>query len=70
MNEVISGMSTGGGPLMMLVFIALIVVPFWFIFKKTGYSPWLSLLMVVPLLNIVMLFFLAFSQWPAGGGRS
>jgi len=70
MNEVMSGMSTGGGPLMMLVFIALIVVPFWFIFKKTGYSPWLSLLMVVPLLNIVMLFFLAFSQWPAGRGRS
>jgi hypothetical protein len=70
MNEMMSGMPMGGGPLMLLVFIALIVVPFWFIFKKTGYSPWLSLLMVVPLLNIVLLFFLAFSQWPASGGRS
>jgi len=69
MNEMMSGMSMGGGPLVMLVFLALIVVPFWFIFKKAGYSPWFSLLMVVPLLNILMLFFLAFSQWPASRGR-
>lgn len=69
MNEMMSGMSMSGGPLMLLAFIALIVVPFWFIFKKTGYSPWFSLLMVVPLLNIVMLFFLAFSQWPTDRGQ-
>ena len=52
------------GPLMMLVFAALIIVPFWFIFKKAGYSQWLSLLMVVPIVNVVMLYFLAFSDWP------
>ena len=69
MNEMMSGMPMGGGPLMMLIFIGLIVVPFWFIFKKIGYSPWLSLLMAVPLVNIAMLFFLAFSQWPAGRGQ-
>lgn len=52
------------GPLMMLVFAALIIVPFWFIFRKAGYSQWLSLLMVVPIVNVVMLYFLAFSDWP------
>jgi len=52
------------GPLMMLVFAALIIVPFWFIFKKAGYSPWLGVLMIVPIVNLVLLYFLAFSNWP------
>ena len=65
MNEVISGTSMGPfGPLMMLVFAALIIVPFWFIFRKAGYSQWLSVLMIVPIANIAMLYFLAFSDWP------
>lgn len=52
------------GPLMMLLFASLIVIPFWSIFRKAGYSPWLSLLMVVPVVNLGMLYFLAFSNWP------
>jgi hypothetical protein len=40
------------GPLMMLVAAAVIILPFWFIFSKAGYSKWLSLLMVVPLVNV------------------
>ena len=41
-----------------------LVIPFWQIFKKAGFSPWFSLLMSVPLLNAVMLYFLAFASWP------
>lgn len=52
------------GPLMMLVMAAVVIVPFWFIFSKAGYSGWLSLLMVVPLVNLILLYFLAFSRWP------
>ena len=44
-----------------------LVVPFWQIFKKAGFSPWLSLLMAIPLLNAVVLYFLAFSRWPNAG---
>ncbi len=55
------------GPLMVLVMAAVIIVPFWFIFSKAGYSKWLSLLMVVPLLNLILLYFLAFSKWPNSG---
>lgn len=50
--------------------IILIFIPYWFIFKKAGFTPWLSLLMFVPLGNIVMLYVLAFSRWkvvPAPG---
>jgi hypothetical protein len=46
-----------------LVMLVLVLVPHWFIFKKAGFSPWLSLLMFVPLLNLVMLYFLAFARW-------
>src|SRR2546422_633454 len=53
------------GPLMMLVVAALVIVPFWLIFAKAGFSGWLSLLMVVPVANIVMLYVLAFSAWPS-----
>lgn len=51
--------------LMMLAVGALVITPFFLIFKKAGYSPWLSLLMVFPIVNFVMLYFLAFSSWPA-----
>ena len=48
---------------------AIVLVPFWQIFKKAGMTPALSLLMILPLVNLVMLYVLAFSRWnvvPAG----
>ncbi|WP_439889152.1 hypothetical protein ACSX1C_09140 [Pseudomonas sp. MBLB4123] len=54
------------GPLMMLLLTALVILPFCLIFKKAGYSQWLGLLMIVPLVNLVLLYFLAFSAWPRG----
>jgi hypothetical protein len=46
------------------VLISIIVlIPWWFIFKKAGFSPFLALLMFLPLINIVMLYFLAFARW-------
>jgi hypothetical protein len=41
----------------------LVLIPYWFIFKKAGFSPFLSLLMLLPLINFIMLYFLAFSRW-------
>jgi len=40
-----------------------IVIPFWQIFKKAGMPGALSLLMVIPLIGTVLLYFLAFSRW-------
>ncbi|MFC6644934.1 hypothetical protein ACFQBQ_04875 [Granulicella cerasi] len=42
---------------------AIIIIPFWQIFKKAGMAPALSFLMVLPLVNLVMLYVLAFSHW-------
>jgi hypothetical protein len=47
-----------------LALIAFAVIVYWKIFSKAGYSGALSLLMFVPIANIVMLCILAFSEWP------
>ncbi|MFU8817286.1 MAG: hypothetical protein ACNA7W_18205 [Pseudomonadales bacterium] len=58
----------------MLVMAAVVVVPFWRICGKAGYSGWLSLLILIPIANLALLYFLAFSSWPGqrgdGGRRS
>ena len=47
----------------MLVGMAIVIVPCWFICKKAGFSPWLSLLNMVPLGNLILLYILAFADW-------
>ncbi len=46
-----------------LVCLAIIILPFWFICKKAGFSPWLSLLVIVPFGFLILLYVLAFAQW-------
>jgi hypothetical protein len=46
-----------------IVGIFIYIIPFWMIFKKAGFSPWLALLLFIPLANIIILYVLAFSQW-------
>ncbi len=46
-----------------IVIWAIVLIPFWQIFKKAGMSAPLALLMIVPVVNLVMLYVLAFSQW-------
>lgn len=49
----------------MVLMAALIVIPFWQICRKAGYSGFWSLLMLVPLANIIFVYVLAFANWPA-----
>ena len=65
MTETMFG--TGMWALWMLVITAVVILPFWFIFPKAGYSKWLTLLMVVPPVNVFLLYFLAFAKWPSLG---
>ncbi|MBV9973380.1 MAG: hypothetical protein JO135_08605 [Candidatus Eremiobacteraeota bacterium] len=44
--------------------VVLTIVCYWRIASKAGYSGILSLLMLVPLVNIIMLVYFAFSEWP------
>jgi hypothetical protein len=55
--------------LVMLTFAVLAalltVIPFWKICTKAGFPGPLSLLMLVPVANIVLPFYIAFADWPA-----
>ncbi len=44
---------------------AFMIFLYWRIFSKTGMSPWLSLLLLVPFGSLIMQCILAFGDWPA-----
>jgi len=50
-------------PLVILIGSLIVIVPYWMIFKKAGFPAFLGILMVVPGVNIALLYVLAFSQW-------
>jgi hypothetical protein len=54
---------------LLLIFFYIAVAVFVFIawaqiFTKAGYSGWLCLLFLIPIVNIVIFFWFAFSNWP------
>ena len=61
-------MPVGMPEIVVVLFIiatALIVIwPMAMICRRMGFSPWLGILAGVPLANVVLLWFLALSQWP------
>jgi hypothetical protein len=54
--------------LIVIVLGVLIVVPYWKIFPRAAWSKWMSLLMLIPVVNIIMLWVLAFKKWPDDPG--
>ena len=48
--------------ILLTAFVAL--VPFYQIFKKAGYPGIFAVLLLIPMVNLIMLFFLGFSDWP------
>lgn len=58
------------GAVAIIVSVLLTVIPFWRICSRAGFPGALSLLILVPVGNLVLLFFLAFAEWPSLKGRS
>lgn len=56
--------------LWMLVIAIVAVVPAWRICQRTGYPGILGLLILFPLANIALLYFLAFADWPVEKGKN
>jgi ABC-type transport system involved in cytochrome c biogenesis permease subunit len=46
-----------------IIAMVAIIVPFWFILKKAGFSPWLSLINMVPFGTLILLYVVAFAEW-------
>jgi hypothetical protein len=52
--------------LFLLAMAALVAIPpFWVIFRRAGFEPILSILVIVPLVNLIVLYIVAFSRWKA-----
>jgi len=49
--------------LIFLIWVALLI-PYWKIFTKAGFPGWYSFSQVIPILNVIVLYFLAFTEWP------
>lgn len=64
MTEYGAGVDLWSG-LLGLAFVALLVWLFARIARKAGFSGWWSLLMLVPVVNVVLVWVFAFVQWPA-----
>lgn len=53
-----------GELLIIAILFCLIVLPFWRISRKAGYPGFLALAYCIPIVNILVLLFFAFSEWP------
>jgi hypothetical protein len=53
------------GFLVYAIVAVIVVIPFWKIFEKAGFPPAMSLLMLIPVVNLIAIYFVAFAQWPS-----
>ena len=56
--------------LLLIILLVIFVWPWWKIFSKAGYPGWLALGMFVPLLNVILIFYFAFADWPVLSGSA
>ena len=56
---------TFGNLLFVLVLLVLAIIPWWRIWSRTGHSGAWALLMLIPLVNLISIWVLAFKEWPA-----
>lgn len=66
-DKAAAGMFAGFMVIYALFFLAILVLSIvvnWKIAQKAGYQGALSLLMLIPLVNFVILLIFAFSEWP------
>ena len=50
-----------------LILSLLQLVAFWKILGRMGYPPWLAIMASVPLVNLVLLYYVALNPWPREG---
>jgi hypothetical protein len=43
------------------------LVAFWKILGRMGYPPWLAIMASIPLVNLIVLYYIALTPWPAAG---
>jgi hypothetical protein len=62
----------GYGPvhwLWFIVMMAAVIYPVGRILARIGFSPLWSIVMFIPVVNLIALWILAFTEWPSGRGE-
>ena len=59
-------MGSIGLPELIIIFVVCLafILPWWKIFQRSGHPGALSLLMLVPVVNLVIILWFAFAEWP------
>ena len=47
-----------------ILMLALSILCSWILVSKTGHPGWMSLLFLIPVVNLILWLYLAFSEWP------
>jgi hypothetical protein len=50
---------------LVLVYLVIVLWPVARICRRTGHSPWLAILGIIPVANVILLWFIALSRWSA-----
>ncbi|RRN64655.1 hypothetical protein [Caulobacter sp. 602-1] len=50
--------------IIVLVVVATYIIPVAQILRRTGFSGWLAVLALIPLVNLVLFWIFAFAPWP------
>jgi hypothetical protein len=48
---------------LVLLYLVIILWPVARICRRTGHSPWLAILAIIPVANVILLWFIALSRW-------
>ena len=62
--QVAAGVTASVLVIVYVVIALIVVVAWWKIFSKAGHAGALSLLLFIPLVNVIMFLWFAFSDWP------
>jgi len=70
MNPEDIGALVAGSSLLVIITFALVaavlpIIAYWKILGKVGYPPPLALVILLPLAGLILVYFLAFAEWPA-----
>lgn len=47
-----------------VIAVTIAIIPWWRIAKKVGYSGAWSLLILIPVVNLIAIYWFAFTEWP------
>jgi hypothetical protein len=64
MGRMLEGLLQPSHLLIILLPFLFVLLPLWRILAKAGYPGPLSLLALIPIVGLVIIFWLAFSEWP------